>query len=42
MANELEHDWTEQPKRLRGALSIRLPKPDEPASDERDEPERDR
>ena len=29
MVNELDHDWTAKPKRLRGTLSIRTPKPDE-------------
>jgi hypothetical protein len=26
--NELQHDWTAKPRRLRGTLSIRPPKPD--------------
>lgn len=39
-ANELQHDWTERPrKRLTGTLSIRPAKPDEPANDDRGEPE---
>ena len=33
-SNELQHDWTAKPKRLRGTLSIRPSKPDATANDD--------
>jgi hypothetical protein len=37
---ELDHNWNDRPKRQRitGTLSIRLPKPEQPANDDHDEP----